>query len=48
MATDSFILNTARDYDMSVEEVERIMKLYPDNYYEKLEEYIKDRANQNS
>lgn len=40
-----FIEQTARDYDMDYEEVKRISEQYPDSFYEKLEEYIKDRAN---
>ncbi len=42
--TQGFIEQTANDYDMPIHEVERIAKLYPDNFYEKLEEYITDRA----
>ena len=41
----SFIIQTAEDYDMPLHEVEIIAKKYPNNFYEKLEEYIKDRAN---
>ena len=40
-----FMAQTAIDYAMSYEEVERILKLYPNNFYEELERYIKDRAN---
>jgi hypothetical protein len=36
--------NAARDYDMPVFEVARIRKLYPDRFYEKLEEFIFLRA----
>lgn len=45
--TQGFIKQTAKDYDMPVHEVERISELYPDNFYEKLEEFISDRAKQN-
>lgn len=38
-----FIEQTAHDYDMSVNEVERILKLFPNEFYEKLEEYISNR-----
>lgn len=42
--TQKFIEQTARDYDMPIHEVERIAKLFPNKFYEKLEEYISDRA----
>jgi hypothetical protein len=42
--TQGFIEQTAHDYDMPVHEVERIAKLFPNEFYEKLEEYISDRA----
>jgi DNA-binding NtrC family response regulator len=38
------IEQTAIDYDMEVSEVERIAKFYPNDFYEKLEEYIMDRS----
>lgn len=37
-------LNAAKDYDMAVSDVERIRKYYPNNFYEKLEEFISSRA----
>jgi len=41
---DGLIEQAAKDYDMSVEEVERIWNLYPyENFYPQLEEYIKKR-----
>ena len=40
----AFIEQTAKDYDMPVHEVERIARLFPDFFYEKLEEYIAARA----
>lgn len=43
--TQGFIEQTAFDYDMEVSEVERIAKTYPDEFYEKLEAFILDRAN---
>lgn len=43
-----FIQQTANDYAMSYEEVEKIHTKYPDNFYEKLEEYISDRAKINN
>lgn len=43
--TQGFIEQTAIDYDMEVSEVERIAKFYPDEFYEKLEEFILYRAN---
>ena len=42
--TEFFIIQTAHDYDMPVHEVKRIAKLFPDQFYEKLEEFIKNRA----
>ena len=42
--TQGFIKQTAKDYDMSVDEVERIARLFPDSFYEKLEEFIQARA----
>jgi hypothetical protein len=42
--TEGFIHQTARDYDMPVHEVERIARLFPDQFYEKLEEFIADRS----
>lgn len=42
--TKQFITQTAKDYDMSYEEVERIAKLSPDNFYEKLEAHISERS----
>lgn len=39
-----FIMQTARDYDMDYEEVRLIKRLYLDNLYEELEEYIKNRS----
>jgi len=44
MDTD-FIRQTAHDYDIPEHEVKRIADLFPDQFYEKLEEYINDRAN---
>jgi uncharacterized short protein YbdD (DUF466 family) len=41
---DPFIAQTAKDYDMSYEDVERIKNKFPDNFYEKLEEFIKERS----
>lgn len=43
--TQAFIEQTAHDYDMPVHEVERIAKFFPNEFYEKLEEYVKIRAN---
>lgn len=42
----SFLEQTALDYDMPLHEVERIARLFPNELYEKLEEYIKFRAKQ--
>ena len=40
-----FIIQTAHDYDMPIHEVQRIARLFPDQFYEKLEEFIKEREN---
>ena len=47
MSIDNFLRQTARDYDMSYNDVLRIYnKWYSDGvFYEKLEEFIKDRSN---
>lgn len=42
--TQGFIEQTAKDYDMEIYDVERIAKFYPDEFYDKLEEFISDRA----
>jgi len=39
-----FIEQTANDYDMPIHEVERIAKLFPNEFYAKLEDYVSDRA----
>lgn len=44
--SDSFLEQTARDYDMPVHEVKRIHKLFPEDFYSKLEEYIGTRSKQ--
>jgi hypothetical protein len=41
---ESFIKQTAQDYDMSVYEVERIYNQYPNDFYQKLEEFILNRS----
>lgn len=48
--TPSFINQTSQDYDISLHEVERIAHLASDSkdYYERLESYLKDRANKNN
>jgi len=43
---NSFIIQTANDYDMPIHEVERIYKAYPNTFYQELENYIKQRASQ--
>ena len=48
MPSEGFIIQTAQDYDMNVEDVRRIVELYPNNFYDELEEFIKDRANRNT
>ena len=43
----SIIISTARDYDMSPEEVKRILAISKDSedYFNRLEQFIKDRRN---
>lgn len=41
--TKSFIKQTAKDYELPIKIVEDIVKNYPDNLYEKLEECIVER-----
>ena len=48
MSLDTANYNAARDYDMDIVDVERIRKLYPNQFYEMLEEFIKDRANRDN
>lgn len=43
----AIIESTARDYDMDIEDVEYIYDNYYDEYYEKLEEFIKNRSSGN-
>jgi hypothetical protein len=42
--TDGFLQQTAIDYDMPLHEVERIARLFPNDFYSELEEYISNRA----
>ncbi len=42
--SEGFIIQTAYDYDMPLHEVKRIARLFPNEFYEKLEEYISNRA----
>lgn len=42
--SQEFIEQTAEDYDISVHEVEKIIKMFPYDFYSKLEEYIINRA----
>lgn len=41
---NGFIEQTAKDYDMNVYDVQQIYNQYPDNFYEKLEEFILNRS----
>ena len=45
-----YIQQTAEGYDMSYDEVDRIYELYHETgeFYEKLEEFIEERANRNN
>lgn len=42
----NIIIITAKDYDMEYHEVERIYNLFPNEFYEKLEEFLKIRSQQ--
>ena len=42
--TQQFIEQTAEDYNIPVHEVEKIIKMYPYDFYSKLEEYLINRA----
>lgn len=42
---DEFIKQTVKDYDVDCEIVDEYFKAYPFNFYEKLEEYIRERKN---
>lgn len=44
---DQFIKQTAKDYDMEYEDVKNIKDKFPNELYERLEEFIKDRAERN-
>lgn len=44
--SDKFIKQTTIDYDMSIYDVERIYNLYPNEFYQKLEEFISNRSKQ--
>lgn len=35
---------TAKDYDMKLSDVENIYRLYPDDFYNQLEIFIKNRS----
>ncbi|MCL1692036.1 hypothetical protein [Elizabethkingia anophelis] len=40
-----FLKQTAKDYDMKLSQVEHIYNLYPDDFYNQLEKFIKERSN---
>ena len=42
--SEGFLKQTAQDYDMNIEDVKRIANNHPNEFYIKLEEFIKDRA----
>jgi hypothetical protein len=43
--SEVFLLQTALDYDMDIADVRHIANLYPNEFYEKLEDFIKNRSN---
>lgn len=43
--SEGFIAQTAQDYDMSVWKTKEIIMKDPENMYENLEAYLKERAN---
>ena len=42
--SDNFIKQTTIDYDMSIYDVEIIYNLYPNEFYQKLKEFISNRS----
>jgi hypothetical protein len=44
---NNLILHASRDYDINIDIVENIYNKYPNDFYERLEEYIKIRSQQN-
>ncbi len=40
MMSESFIIQTAYDYDLDVEIVRRIINNYPDTFYDELEYFV--------
>jgi len=45
MRTEGFLRQTARDYDMTYEDVKSISDKHETDFYDALEEFIKNRAN---
>lgn len=48
MSLDTANKNAAEAYDMDIEDVKRIRNLYPNQFYEMLEEFIEHRAIMNN
>lgn len=44
---ETIIFHVANDYDMDYDTAKYYIEKYPETYHEELENYIKDRANQN-
>ena len=44
MGAESFLRQTAQDYDMDYDDVKWISENHPDDFYEALEQFIKNRA----
>jgi hypothetical protein len=44
MSLETANKNAAEAYDMDIKDVERIRKLYPNQFYEMLEEFIEHRG----
>ena len=40
---NTFIRQTAKDYDLPIEVIENIIKNHAENFYEKLEEYLMEQ-----
>ncbi len=48
MSLEAANQNAAYEYDMDLVDVERIRKLYPNQFYEMLEEFIEYRASKDN
>jgi hypothetical protein len=42
MQNDDFVKQTAKDYDLDIDIVRSIYQKYPNSFYEKLEEFLRE------